>query len=144
MQRDLESTDPNYYPTMSGNESSFYPVGGSANNTAANRYGVQDDVLRNDMYLAAARQEADIQAAQQKRADDLIYEMMLGEDLTPLIKGGLLNTQPVVAAKQPAPYVAPVVTSTVNSNNGGPKGNNDSWQGTNSSGTAKKGFSFGL
>jgi len=144
MQRDLESTDPNYYPTMSGNESSFYPVGGSANNTAANRYGVQDDVLRNDMYLAAARQEADIQAAQQKRADDLIYEMMLGEDLTPLIQGGLLNTQPVVAAKQPAPYVAPVAKTTVNSNNGGPKGNNDSWQGTNSSGTAKKGFSFGL
>jgi hypothetical protein len=119
MQRDLESTDPNYYPTMSGNESSFYPVGGSANNTAANRYGVQDDVLRNDMYLAAARQEADIQAAQQKREDDLIYEMMLGEDLTPLIQGGLLNTQPVVAAKQPAPYVAPVAKSTVNSNGNG-------------------------
>ena len=117
MQRDLESTDPNYYPTMSGNESSFYPVGGSANNTAANRYGVQDDVLRNDMYLAAARQEADIQAAQQKREDDLIYEMMLGEDLTPLIQGGLLNTQPVVAATPPAPYVAPV--STVNSGGNG-------------------------
>ena len=144
MQRDLESTDPNYYPTMSGNESSFYPVGGSANNTAANRYGVQDDVLRNDMYLAAARQEADIQAAQQKREDDLIYEMMLGEDLTPLIQGGLLNTQPVVAAAPPAPYVAPVVRSNGgNGGNGAPKGNN-SWQGTNSSGTAKKGFSFGL
>ena len=39
---------------------------------------------------------------------------------------------------------APVAKTTVNSNNGGPKGNNDSWQGTNSSGTAKKGFSFGL
>ena len=98
MQRDLESTDPNYYPTMSGNESSFYPVGGSASNTAANRYGVQDDVLRNDMYLAAARQEADIQAAQQKRADDLIYDMMLGEDLTPQIESGLLNGTPFASS----------------------------------------------
>ena len=61
MQRDLESTDPNYYPTMSGNESSFYPVGGSANNTAANRYGTQDDVLRNDTYLAQARRQSDTQ-----------------------------------------------------------------------------------
>ena len=94
------------------------------------------------MSLVARYHTASI--AQQKREDDLIYEMMLGEDLTPLIQGGLLNTQPVVAAAPPAPYVAPVVRSNGgNGGNGAPKGNN-SWQGTNSSGTAKKGFSFGL
>jgi len=140
MQRDIDPSDPNYYPTMSGNESSFYPVGGPANDQyAQSRIAVQEAQRQQ---LAQARQAEDLAA--QKRADDLIYEMMLGEDLTPLIQGGLLNTQPVVAAKQPAPYVAPVAKTTVNSNNGGPKGNNDSWQGTNSSGTAKKGFSFGL
>jgi hypothetical protein len=115
MQRDLESTDPNYYPTMSGNESSFYPVGGPANDQyAQSRIAVQEAQRQQ---LAQARQAEDL--AVQKRADDLIYEMMLGEDLTPLIQGGLLNTQPVVAAKQPAPYVAPVAKSTVNSNGNG-------------------------
>ena len=86
---------------------------------------------------ALARQEADrvrqatqFQAAMQAEAD--------------------YNQQAAQRAAQQAQIdqikklTAPVAKTTVNSNNGGLKGNNDSWQGTNSSGTAKKGFSFGL
>jgi len=147
MQRDLDPSDPNYYPTMSGNESSFYPVGGPVNDQyAQSRIAVQE---AQQQQLAQARKEEDL--AVQKRADDLIYKMMLGEDLTPLIQGGLLNTQPVVAATSPAPYVAPVVAapapppvfkSTVNSGPSDNVGRNSSGNGfgaSNSSG----GFSSG-
>jgi len=107
MQRDIDPSDPNYYPTMSGNESSFYPVGGPVNDQyAQSRIAVQE---AQQQQLAQARKEEDL--AVQKRADDLIYKIMLGEDFTPLIQGGLLNTQPVVAANPPAPYVAPVVAA---------------------------------
>lgn len=84
--------------------------------------------------MAQARMQEDIRAAQEAEK----FAAFVAKQEADLIKLNQLNNAV-------APVVAPpVVRSTVNSNNGGPKGNNDSWQGTNSSGTAKKGFSFGL
>ena len=86
---------------------------------------------------ALARQEADrvrqateFQAAMQAEAD---YNQQAAQRAAQQAK-----------IDQIKKLTAPVAKTTVNSNNGGPKGNNNSWQGTNSSGTAKKGFSFGL
>ena len=77
--------------------------------------------------LSAARQAEDL-AAQQRAAK---------------IKAEAQAAAILKQASEAAAAQAAAQRSTVNSNNGGPKGNN-SWQGTNSSGTAKKGFSFGL
>jgi len=88
----------------------------------------------NEQALAQARMQEDIRAAQEAEK----FAAFVAKQEADLIKLNQLNNAV-------APVVAPpVVKTTVNSNNGGAKGNNDSWQGTNSSGTAKKGFSFGL
>lgn len=78
--------------------------------------------------LSAARQAEDL-AAQQRAAQ---------------IKAEAQAAAILKQASEAAAAQAAAQKTTVNSNNGGAKGNNDSWQGTNSSGTAKKGFSFGL
>ena len=79
----------------------------------------------NEQALAQARMQEDIRAAQEAEANAAyVAEQQAKID----------QINRLTAPK-----------TTVNSSNGdGPKGNNDSWQGTNSSGTAKKGFSFGL
>jgi len=80
----------------------------------------------NEQALAQARMQEDIRAAQEAEAN----AAYVAEQQAKIDQINRLT--------------APVAKTTVNSNNGGPKGNNDSWKGTNSSGTAKKGFSFGL
>ena len=91
----------------------------------------------NEQALAQARMQEDIRAAQE--AEDFAAQnaAFVAKQEAQIAQLKQLNNAvaPVVAS--------PAAKSTVNSNNGGPKGNN-SWQGTNSSGTAKKGFKFGL
>jgi len=82
----------------------------------------------NEQALAQARMLEDIRAAQEAEANAAFVAKQEAQ---------------IAQLKQLNNAVSPVAKSTVNSNNGGPKGNN-SWKGTNSSGTAKKGFSFGL
>jgi len=90
MQRDIDPSDPNYYPTMSGNESSFYPVGGNYDQYAQSRIAVQE---AQQAQLRANRREADQQVSQQQMADDLIYDMMLFDDQgnSPSVSGGLMG-----------------------------------------------------
>ena len=92
------------------------------------------ELILKQQEMAQARMQEDIRAAQEAEK----FAAFVAKQEADLIKLNQLNNAV-------APVVAPpVVKTTVNSNNGGAKGNNDSWQGTNSSGTAKKGFSFGL
>ena len=108
----------------------IYSSGGLLNNSPYQADG-------NEQALAQAGMIEDIRAAQEAADFAAKNAAFVAKQEADLIKLSQLNN--VVA-----PVVAPpVVRSTVNSNNGGPKGNN-SWKGTNSSGTAKKGFSFGL
>ena len=88
--------------------------------------------------MAQARQAENIRAAQEAADFAAKNAAFVAKQEADLIKLSQLNN--VVA-----PVVAPPVVRSNGGNggNGGPKGNN-SWQGTNSSGTAKKGFSFGL
>ena len=124
-------------------------AGIDANNFSGMGYDqpqIQGGLLGNSPYqreldsgsrFAQARMQEDIRAAQEAADFAAKNAAFVAKQEADLIKLSQLNN--VVA-----PVVAPpVAKSTVNSNNGGPKGNN-SWKGTNSSGTAKKGFSFGL
>jgi hypothetical protein len=81
--------------------------------------------------MAQARMLEDIRAAQEAEDFAAKNAAFVAKQEADLIKLNQLNNA-----------VSPVVRT--GGGNGGPKGNNDSWQGTNSSGTAKKGFSFGL
>ena len=103
------------------------------------------ELILKQQEMAQARMLEDIRAAQEAEDFAASNAAFVAKQEADLIKlNQLVNTQTFASERKPAPYVAPVAKTTVNSNNGGPKGNNDSWQGTNSSGTAKKGFSFGL
>jgi uncharacterized membrane protein YccC len=128
-------------------------AGIDANNFSGMGYDqpqIQGGLLNNSPYqreldsgsrFAQARQAEDIRLSQEavKEVQDL--QAFVAKQEAQLAQLKQLNN---AVAPVAAPVVAPpVAKSTVNSNNGGPKGNN-SWQGTNSSGTAKKGFSFGL
>jgi hypothetical protein len=91
----------------------------------------------NEQALAQARMLEDIRAAQEAE-DNAAFVAKQEADLIKLNQ--LLNTAPVVT-----PVVAPpVVRSTVNSNNGGPKGNNSSGGYAKSKAPNEAGSRFGL
>lgn len=81
--------------------------------------------------FAQARQAEDIRLSQEAVKEAQDFQAFVAKQEAQLAQLNQLNNA-----------VSPVVRT--GGGNGGPKGNNDSWQGTNSSGTAKKGFSFGL
>ena len=87
MQRDIDPSDPNYYETIRDNEANFYPLGGNYDQYAQSRIAVQE------AQQAAARQEADIQAAQ--RQIDAYNQR--GDMYPPQIQGGLLGNSPYQA-----------------------------------------------
>ena len=106
---------------------------------------IQGGILNNSPYqadgneqaLAQARMLEDIRAAQEAE-DNAAFVAKQEADLIKLNQ--LLNTAPVVT-----PVVAPpVVRSTVNSNNGGPKGNNSSGGYAKSKAPNEAGSRFGL
>ena len=90
------------------------------------------------MNEANARYEARLQADRQ-RALDVALAQQEQEDL---IAAGLIENP--ISNAVTTPYVAPVVRSTVNSNNGGPKGNNSSGGYAKSKAPNEAGSRFGL
>jgi hypothetical protein len=125
-------------------------AGIDANNFSGMGYDqpqIQGGLLGNSPYqreldsgsrFAQARMQEDIRAAQEAADFAAKNAAFVAKQEADLIKLNQLNNAV-------APVVAPPVVrrNGGNGGNGGPKGNN-SWKGTNSSGTAKKGFSFGL
>ena len=100
----------------------------------------------NEQALAQARMQEDIraeQAAQQAAVAQATANRNMQAQIAAAEQQAAQRAAQQAKIDQIKKLTAPVAKTTVNSNNGGPKGNN-SWQGTNSSGTAKKGFSFGL
>ena len=106
-------------------------AGIDANNFSGMGYGqpqIQGGLLANSPYqadgneqaLAQARMQEDIRAAQEAADFAASNAAFVAKQEADLIKlNQLVNTQPVVAATTPAPYVAPVVRSTVNSGGNG-------------------------
>jgi hypothetical protein len=118
-------------------------AGIDANNFSGMGYDqpqIQGGLLNNSPYqreldsgsrFAQARQAEDIRLSQEAVKEAQDFQAFVAKQEAQLAQLNQLNNA-----------VSPVVRT--GGGNGGPKGNNDSWQGTNSSGTAKKGFSFGL
>ena len=127
-------------------------AGIDANNFSGMGYGqpqIQGGLLANSPYqadgneqaLAQARMQEDIRAAQEAADFAASNAAFVAKQEADLIKlNQLLNTAPAVT-----PVVAPpVVRSTVNSNNGGPKGNNSSGGYAKSKAPNEAGSRFGL
>ena len=132
-------------------------AGIDANNFSGMGYGqpqIQGGLLGNSPYpaydgelalkeqeMAQARMQEDIRAAQEAADFAASNAAFVAKQEADLIKlNQLLNTAPAVT-----PVVAPpVVRSTVNSNNGGPKGNNSSGGYAKSKAPNEAGSRFGL
>jgi len=122
MQRDIDPSDPNYYETMYGDQSQFYPLGGSAmaaQQEADRRAARQAEDLAAPARREAARVEAaKVQAAMQAEVD---YNQQMQREAALLEN---LNLSAVTT-----PYIAPVVRSTVNSGPSDNVGRNSSGNG---------------
>ena len=122
MQRDIDPSDPNYYETMYGDQSQFYPLGGSAmaaQQEADRRAARQAEDLAAPARREAARVEAaKVQAAMQAEVD---YNQQMQREAALLEN---LNLSAVTT-----PYIAPVVRSTVNSGPSDNAGRNSSGNG---------------
>jgi len=135
MQRDIDPSDPNYYETMYGDQSQFYPLGGSAmaaQQEADRRAARQAEDLAAPARREAARVEAaKVQAAMQAEVD---YNQQMQRE------AALLENLRLSAVT--TPYIAPVVRSTVNSGPSDNVGRNSSGNGfgaSNSSGSTSSG-----